>query len=228
MKALLLSVLASLAVSAAAQPGGPCMMTELQKLCGAPTSPAFNACAKEKSGEAMAACQGGGGPASGDSAPAKGGKQNPCKDDMQKYCPGKWPGTPEFHSCMNAHMSEVTPECAAFGRKQAAKHGADGKKMSAGDKACVADAKRLCPGLTGADGVKFMSCMSERYDKLSEPCRKVFKGAKEDQGGGATVSECAKAMAEKCPGVEPGGPGMLKCVTEHSDVGVTCGGKKKK
>jgi hypothetical protein len=213
-----LAVLASLAGPVRAQMGGPCMMTELAKLCPgmAPGSAEFSACSRTKAGEAAAACQGGG--AAAKNAPA--GGKSPCAEDMKKYCPGLWPGTPEFSSCMSSHMGDVTPECADFGRKQMGKH----EKMKPGDAACVADAKKLCPGLTGTDGPKFMSCMTAHYDKLSPLCQKQFKGAKDDG-----MVDCSEAMKKLCPDAELGSPEMTKCSIEHKDeLPASCRKKGKK
>lgn len=214
------ALLAVLAAPARAQMGGGCMMTELAKLCGAPGSPEFQACAKEKSGEAMAACQGGGGQASGKKAAGT----SPCSADAKKYCPGMWPGTPEFGECMKSHMGDVTPECAEFGRKQMAKHGGKHEKMKAEDKACIADGKKLCPGLTGLDGGELMACMTKHYDELSPMCQKQFKGAKED----GTV-DCSQELQKVCPDAALGSPEMMNCMMAHRDeLPPSCRKDKKK
>ncbi len=199
--------LALFAAPARAQMGGACMMTELTKLCGAPGSPEFQACAKDKSGDAAAACQGGGA-----AAPKSGADKNPCADDMKKYCPGMWPGTPEFQSCMSSHINDVTPACAEFGRKQMGKHQG---KMKPADAACVSDAKKLCPGLTGTDGPKFMGCMTKHYEELSPLCQKQFKGAKNGKDGDTV--DCMKALQTACPDAEMGSPEMTKCMIAHRD-----------
>jgi hypothetical protein len=137
------------------------------------------------------------------SAPAK----SPCQDDMQKFCPGLWPGTPEFASCMKKHKSELTPACAAFADKRMK----EGRKP--GDDVCVADAKKLCPGLTVADGAKFGSCMAGHYDDLSAPCQAKFKGAKKGLSG--DHGDCMAAVEKLCPGAKPGDPSMAQCMMEH-------------
>jgi hypothetical protein len=222
MKILVVAaVFAAFCAPARAQMGGACMMTELTKLCGAPGSPEFQACAKSKAGEATANCQGASAAAKKD---APGGK-NPCGDDIKKYCPGMWPGTPEFQSCMSSHMGDVTPACAEFGRKQMGKH----KAMSAADAACVADAKKLCPGLTGTDGPKFMGCMTGHYDELSAPCKKQFKSARGGKNGEPDAVDCMQAMKKTCPEAEPGSPEMTRCMIEHRDeLPASCRKKKGK
>ncbi len=207
-------VLAVLAAPVRAQMGGGCMMTELTKLCGAPGTPEFTACAKTKAGEATANCQGGGAAAPKKDGAAAAGAKSPCADDMKKYCPGTWPGTPEFHSCMSSHMGDLTPACAEFGRKQMGKHQG---KMTAADAACVADAKKLCPGLTGTDGPKFIGCMTKHYDELSPLCQKQFKGAKGGKDGDVGAVDCMQSMKSVCPDAEPGSPEMTRCMIDHRD-----------
>ncbi len=221
------AVLAAFAVPARSQMGGGCMMTELAKLCPgtAPGSPEFAACAKTQSGAAMANCQAQK-PAASLGKTEKTG-MSPCADDMKKYCPGMWPGTPEFRVCMGSHMGDVTPACAEFGRKQMGTH----EKMKDDDKACIADAKKLCPGLTGTDGPKFMSCMTTHYDKLSPPCQKQFEGAKGGKDGEPGTVECMQALKSVCPDADPGTPEMMKCMVEHrEELPPACQkkGKKKK
>lgn len=221
------AALVALSAAAHAQMGGPCMMTELTKLCGTPGTPDFQTCSREKAGEAAAACQGQG---QAQAAKSKGGAagaagKGPCAEDMKKYCPGIWPG-PELHECMSKHMSDVTPECAAYGKKMMAEHGHD--KMKAGDAACVADAKRVCPGLTGLDGPKFMECMTGHYAELSPLCQKNFKGAKGDKDD-ADVVDCSVALKALCPDTEAGSPERTKCMIEKRDeLPASCSKKKRK
>lgn len=203
---LSLAVLAVLAVSARAQMGDPCVMTEITRLCGQPNGPDFKDCASTKFAVAMQTCRG----ASKEGA-AKAKSTSPCTEDMKKYCPGIWPG-PELHECMSKHMGDVTPECAAYGKTMMAKHGKD-KPMEAGDAACMADAKKLCPALTGLDGGELMDCMVSHEKELSPSCRKKFgsrKSAGKDLG-------CAASIKKLCPDASFGSPEMSACMVEHKD-----------
>jgi len=73
---------------------------------------------------------------------------------------------------MRAHINDVTPACAAWGKKRAA------MKPKTGNDVCVADAKKVCPGLTVMDGPKFTTRMTAHYDGLSPACQAKFKGLK--------------------------------------------------
>ena len=155
------------AQDAAAAMGGGCMMQQLTQLCSAkPGTPEFSVCAKQRSGDAMAACQKSSSDAAG-AAATRTQAPSPCAGDAQKYCPGKWPGTPEFGACMRSHASDLTPACVAWGKKRAA------TPQKPGSDVCVADAKKVCPGLTIMDHEKFTTCMTKNYDSLSPSCQEM-------------------------------------------------------
>jgi hypothetical protein len=199
-------VLALFAASARAQMGDPCVMSEITKLCGQPNGPDFKECAKTGFPTAMQTCRG-----SSKAAAEKSAGKSPCAEDMKKYCPGIWPG-PELHECMSKHMSDVTPECAAYGKTMMSKHAHD-KPMNAGDAACMADGKKLCPGLTGMDGQKFMDCLLSHDKELSSPCKKRL-GSRD----GGKTAECGAALKTVCPDAEIGSPEMMQCMMQHKDV----------
>ena len=198
------------AQDAAGMMGGGCMMQQLTQLCpdAKPGTPDFSACSKLHSGEALATCQ----KTSSDAAAASTKKQvsasSPCADDVQKYCPGKWPGTPEFSSCMRSHESDLTPACAAWAKNHSSVKG------KPGDTTCVADAKKYCPGLTVMDGPKFNGCMVKNYDSLSPTCQALYKGAKT---AFASHDECMAGLQKLCPGLQPEDHGaMMQCMMGHS------------
>jgi len=200
---------ASPAFAQAPNMGDNCMMQEIAKLC--PDSPmgtpGFQACMKEHSTEASAACMGQSQKKAGDAAHADLIKKSPCMDDVKKFCPGKWPGTPEFSACMKEHRSELTPACREYGDKRM-KEGRKG-----GDDVCVADAKKYCPGLTVSDGAKFISCMNGHYDDLSSSCQAKFKGMKSGMSG--DHGDCMAALQKVCPDAQPGTPEMMQCMMQH-------------
>ena len=206
------------AQDAAGMMGGGCMMQQLTQMCpdAKPGTPDFSACAKLHSADAMAACQKNSSDAASASTKKKVSESSPCADDAQKYCPGKWPGTPEFSACMKSHMADVTPACAAWGKKR------EGMKSKSADDACVADAKKLCPALTVMDGQKFTSCMTKNYDSLSPGCQPKFKGLKAGTSG--AHGECMAALQKLCPDLQPGdNGGMMQCMMAHrADMPASC------
>jgi hypothetical protein len=200
-----------LAAAAAAQMppgmGGNCMMDQLTQLCpdAKPGTPEFSACSKQHVGDAMAACQGQAQSSGTAQAKAPGGE---CGDQMQKFCPGMWPGTPEFIKCMNSHEGDMSPSCKAAYEKRKAEH----KPM---DTTCVADSKKYCPGLTLMDHDKYMGCMTNHYDSLSPKCQAKFKGLSDVKKG--PHGDCMDALQKVCPGAAPGTPEMTQCMMAHHD-----------
>jgi|GEM_PF-2084598 len=209
-----LAVLAAFAAPIRAQDpsammGNNCMMVQLTQLCPAKMgTPEFSACAKERSGDAMAACQQQTQAAGAAAAKQQASAANPCADDIPKYCPGLWPGTPEFGACMKKHNSDLTPACAAFAKKRAAQGSKPGSDI------CVADSKKYCPGLTIMDHDKYMSCMMKNYDSLSPTCQAKFKGLKGASTG--PHADCMAGLQKLCPDLQPGDQGaMMQCMMAH-------------
>jgi hypothetical protein len=188
--------------------GSNCMMDQLTQACpdAKPGTPEFSACSKQHVGDAMAACQ--------SQAQASGAAQprttsaRACADQMHKFCPGMWPGTPEFIKCMNGHEGDMTSDCRAAYEKRKAEH-------KSADTTCVADSKKYCPGLTVLDHMKYMACMRKNYDSLSPKCQAQFKDLHAmDKGPHA---ECMAAVQKFCPDAAPGSPEMTQCMMAHHD-----------
>ncbi len=216
----LIAALAAFAAPARAQDaagmmGGGCMMQQLTQLCpdAKPGTPDFSACAKLRSGDAMAACSKQSSAAGAAETSKTAAGASPCADDVKKYCPGKWPGTPEFSACMHSHMGDVTPACAAWAKKRENMKRGDLKSKGGGD-VCVDDARKLCAGLTVLDGARFTDCMTKNYAGLSLACQKKFKDLKEAKTG--AHAECMAALQELCPDMQPGDNGaMMQCMMAH-------------
>src|SRR4051812_39343603 len=75
--------------------GNDCMSKQAEQFCpGAALGSAdFGACMKEHAAAAAAACQQERMDESRADAHKKYSSKSPCMDDMQKFCPGQWPGT---------------------------------------------------------------------------------------------------------------------------------------
>jgi len=212
---------AVLAASAAAQmpqgSGSNCMMDQLTKLCpdAKPGTPDFSACSKQRIGEAMAACKGQG-RASGTTQPhAASGASTACAEQMQKLCPGMWPGAPDFIKCMDGRESSLPADCRATYEKRKAEH-------KTPDTTCVADSKKYCPGLTIMDHQKYMGCMRKNYDSLSPACQAKFKDVHALEK--VPRADCMSAMEKACPDAAPGTPELTQCMMSHRDqMPTSCG-----
>lgn len=214
--AFLAAFAAPLRAQAPAPGLGECMLQQLATICPDKQGTAgYSACSKIHAQEAMTACRSQRRDAAAAQTKKDVAEKSPCAEDSQKFCPGKWPGTPEYSACMRSHMGDVTPTCAAWGRKRAGTH------QPATNDACLADAKKLCPGLTVVDGLKFNDCMTSHYDGLSKTCQTKYKDLAKGKGGAA--GDCMTALKPLCPGAQPGSAEMMQCMMDHpKDLPASC------
>jgi hypothetical protein len=188
-------------------PAGTCAGL-LQKLCGDPKSPDFRDCAMQHQAD-IAACYSKGMGATG-AVPQR--KKSACAEDAKKYCPGKWPGTDEFASCMRSNESKVSKACLDEYNSQKSAIAKRKKDMEP----CIADAKKLCPGM-GPYDEKLTRCMMEHMDQLSPACRDAQSKARKGAGTGDLKSDaaCAKAINQLCPDATPGSAEYSQCIGLH-------------
>jgi len=89
--------------------------------------------------------------------------QNPCHEDMQKFCGSVEKGGGRVKKCIEENRKNFSPDCQ---KDMARRHeGAASKRQ-----ACAADAKRLCPGVQ-AGGGRIIACLKEHERELSPACR---------------------------------------------------------
>jgi hypothetical protein len=190
-----------------------CVTQKLQQLCPGMKDPA---CVQGHGAEAAMACQQQQAQAANDNFRSRLKEKSPCMDDVAKYCPGKWPGTPEFSSCMKTHEKDLSPACAAYAKKRASMGGAT-------NTACVGDARKFCPGLGPTDGAKLGACMAQHTDELSPTCRKSLKTDKADAAKAKLGAGCMSVVANVCgAGVMPGSPQFMTCVHLHPQELAPC------
>jgi hypothetical protein len=149
-----------------------------------------------------------------------------CAEDAKKYCPGKFPGEDEFASCMKSNESKLSKACIDEYHADKAKIAAHKKEMQP----CIADAKKLCPGMGPYDD-KLMRCMMEHMDQLSPACRDAQSKARKGTGSGNLKSDaaCAKAINQLCPDASPGSPEYSQCIGMHfKELPADCKGRHKK
>ena len=80
--------------------------------------------------------------------------------------------------------------------------------------ACKQDVEQLCPGVQPGGG-RIRQCLRDHADKVSDGCKQAARAAKQEA---ANVREACKQDVEQlCPGVQPGGGGIMHCLRDHAD-----------
>jgi hypothetical protein len=93
-------------------------------------------------------------------------KDQPCAEDMQKFCETVAPGGGRILACLRAREDQLTPTC----RQRVTQF----EKEIAGLEVCLDDLRQFCP-TPGRGGV--VGCLRENEGKLSPPCRAAVKKA---------------------------------------------------
>jgi len=94
----------------------------------------------------------------------------PCQKDAERLCQDVEPGEGRILQCLKAHQNELSPECVANMGKAKAKMKKAKVKVVNWQKACHADAKRLCEGVPYGEG-RIITCLQEHMDQVSPECK---------------------------------------------------------
>ena len=87
----------------------------------------------------------------------------PCREDVQKYCPQVIPGQGRMAHCLKDHQADLSPACRTH-LKTMFDH------MLEAREACSADAHRLCPDVKGGHG-RIIACLKNHERELSDSCK---------------------------------------------------------
>jgi hypothetical protein len=89
--------------------------------------------------------------------------QGPCRQDIEKFCPGIQPGGGRYRDCLQQHASELSPACQ--------QHLSKVKSTAASwRQACKDDVQKLCLNVTPGRG-KMVKCLREHEAELSQACK---------------------------------------------------------
>ena len=93
-------------------------------------------------------------------------------------------------------------------------------RASAGDAdthPCKADIEKLCKGEKGHEGLH--RCLHEHESELSDACKAHVAEMKEKmkEKKEEVMAACKGDVDKLCPGVQPGGGAIRKCLHEHKD-----------
>jgi hypothetical protein len=90
-----------------------------------------------------------------------------CEDDIQNLCPDVTPGKGNVLRCLRQSFFSVTPRCQELVR-------AAQEKVAEFEKACGADARRLCKGIRAGEG-RILACLESRKAELSPECKELAR-----------------------------------------------------
>lgn len=144
-------------------------------------------------------------------------QQRPCAADVQKFCPGKQPGTREAFACLREHIDEVSAACKARlggpgGRAQRGRMG----PVRAMLQECKAELDQYCKGVQ-AGGGRFRACLSEHEKDLSARCKEALAQAKDAGKPGQKMAQ----KTEASPAAAAGTPAPTANAMKADDAGTT-------
>jgi len=100
-------------------------------------------------------------------------QNNPCRDELQKFCQGVTGGRQEKMQCLNEHLAELSSACKE--RLQTASTRARGVQG-----ACSEDIPKFCKDAQ-ASGGGLRECLKEHQPELSLACSSALAGGDKPQ-----------------------------------------------
>ena len=108
--------------------------------------------------------------------------QNPCSEDIAKYCNNIKPGHAAMMECLEEHETQLSDACKEYEAKMErprAESREPAMQLMKVREACKDDTAKFCGGVTsGMGGVT--ACLRQHKGDLSAPCGDAVKAA----GGG--------------------------------------------
>ena len=111
---------------------------------------------------------------------ASAANQNPCSEDVARFCGNIAPGPAgmiTLMDCLEEHEKELSGACRDF------EAGMGGRRMERSEavkekrqfrQSCIGDMARLCSNASPTQG-GMMKCLSEHENELSAPCSQSIK-----------------------------------------------------
>jgi exonuclease VII small subunit len=94
----------------------------------------------------------------------------PCREDIQKFCPGIKPGRGAMRDCLEKHASELSAACQEHLKQAKA-------RMAQWRAACHDDVQKFCSAVTPGRG-SIVRCLQEHHDQLSKSCQEQLAQAR--------------------------------------------------
>jgi len=135
--------------------------------------------------------------------------EDPCAEDILKYCPEVKLSGGRLRDCLQRNKASVSPACGA--RLDAARQRARAIMEEFG-RACRRDVDRLCPGVDPGGG-RTLGCLHQHQLELSPPCQgEVSRIIDARDRISALRSACQADVARLCRDVPQGAGPMLECL----------------
>ncbi len=134
---------------------------------------------------------------------------DPCSEDVKKFCADIQPGGGRLHDCMKSHESELSAVCRD-------RMNADDRKakklVSEFGASCQRDTQEFCAGLLPGGG-RIIQCLDEHQMDLSSGCRNEVAWIVDAREKVATVERACKADVERLcrSAAHEAGP-LLECL----------------
>ena len=111
--------------------------------------------------------------------------QNPCKEDVAKYCSDVQSGGGRIADCLKDHYKDISQECydkiksgPANPQGQGAGQESSGNPLA---KACKEDVAKYCSDVQSGGG-RIINCLKEHYKDLSQECYECLAKVKPGSG----------------------------------------------
>ncbi len=89
--------------------------------------------------------------------------QDPCADDIAKYCKDVKPGEGRLARCIKENEKQLSPACRSSIEESK-------KKVQEAQRACEGDARKFCKDVKPGQG-RIVKCLREHEKELSPECK---------------------------------------------------------
>jgi hypothetical protein len=87
----------------------------------------------------------------------------PCRQDIERLCPGITPGSGAYKRCLEQHASELSPACQERVKQMKA-------RAAKWRQACQDDVHKFCAQVEPGHG-NIRQCLHQHHDELSQTCK---------------------------------------------------------
>jgi hypothetical protein len=105
--------------------------------------------------------------------------QNPCAEDIAKFCKNIKPGQAALMECLEEHEAQLSDACKAYETKMEGPRAESKEAVSQQARirqACKNDVARFCSDVTSGSG-GISACLKKHGIELSSPCADAMKTA---------------------------------------------------